>query len=93
MNLKKLYFAWRNLSRHGEMSFLHQWVSATSPGSDETALLRQAEFFSPWRSSLVLIFQLSGTLRHSARQYFAWQNRHGHLCGEVAWSSLELLAF
>jgi hypothetical protein len=27
----KVNFAWQNIARHGELSFLHQWDSATSP--------------------------------------------------------------
>ena len=117
-NLKKCNFARQNFPRHGEVSFLRQWVSATSSGLGETVLLRLAgfllamakylcpelppfwkssPFISPWRSisPWPSLWRGSLELSRSARLLARHGkiSRHGHLCGEAAWGSLEVLAF
>jgi hypothetical protein len=91
---EKVTFCLAKFASPGDLSFLLQWVSATSQGLDETALFRLAgllltmakctcpDFPTFWNCSTFS----SPLLLHGEMV------RHGQLCGEVAWSSLELLA-
>jgi len=71
------------------MSFLCKWVSATSSGLDETALLRLAGFLLAMAKYLCL--ELPTFWKSSP--FSSPFSRHGHLYGEAIWSSLEVLAF
>jgi len=74
--LKKWHFVWQSLARHGDLSFLCRWVSATSLWSDETAFFHQAEFLLAMAKCFCPVFPTLWNCSPLSRlaKYFAWQD-------------------